>query len=345
MSRAHKKATIADVAKLCNVSTATVSRVLNSSGSTRESLRLQIEGAAKELGYVYPKKLAYKHDKTSVVLVLTPDLLNPYFTEIIKVIQDSVSREDLICFSIEARNIAHVSRTLNMVNAQLIRGLILFDGILTNQEVVALVNRSPFPIVIINQIIENTDVLCINIDYARATYQGTIHLLELGHQDFAFIGGRRGSDTGQEKIRGILNALGEKGLAIPDSNIMFGTATTDWGFQAALTLLRNNTGRVPTAIICSCDLIALGALHAIRSLQYSVPQSFSVLGFDDISMACHADPPLTTISPPKERIGKLAVSLITAHAAKPEPNVSNYIVFDSPLIVRSSTGRRNPASG
>ena len=337
--RAKKNATITDIARLSSVSTATVSRVLNNAGVTRDPVRLKVERAAKELGYVSPRKLNYKREKTSIVLVLAPDLLNPYFNEIIKHLQEAVAQNALECLSTEVRDIRSVLRLFDVMNKQLIRGVVLFGGILSNQEVVTLADRLPFPVVLINQIVEGSNVLCINIDYARATYLGTIHLLELGHRNFAFVGGRS-SDTGQEKIKGVQRALQEHGLSADDLHVMSGEPTTDWGFHATSTLLKTAGGTKPTGMICSCDLIALGTLHAIRSLNFSVPDDFSVMGFDDISMACHADPALTTISPPKDKISKLAASLIISPSTKPHQIISNYVMLESHLVVRSSTGKR-----
>jgi LacI family transcriptional regulator len=343
MSRTRKNATIADVASHSHVSTATVSRILNNSGPASEALRSRVESAARDLGYVSSRRVLHRGGSTLVVLIFTPDLLNPYFNEVIKVIEDSLPGESHKCITCSATALDHVTSAIDALSTTAIAGIICFGGVLSNAETLALGRRCRTPIVLIGQLMDNPAVRCINIDYALSMSQGVLHLLELGHREFAFIGGRHGSDTGGEKIRGIRETLATRGLSLPDSRMMFGGPTTDWGMQAVLTLLRGASGAaVPTGILCSCDLIALGALHAIRTLRYSVPDDFSVLGFDDIRMGCHSDPPLTTISPPKEKLGRLAASLVTEGAAH-QPAVSNYTVFDSSLIVRGSTGRANLA--
>ena len=91
------------------------------------------------------------------------------------------------------------------------------------------------------------------------------------------------------------------------------------------------------------DLVALGVLHALRSAQLSVPADLSVVGFDDIDMACHANPPLTTISPPKYDMGRRAVDLLLARDLQSSP-ITEYLMIESPLVVRESTGAC-PVSG
>ena len=124
-------------------------------------------------------------------------------------------------------------------------------------------------------------------------------------------------------------------------DVTSGELTTDWGFHATSTLLKTAGGTEAHGHeSVRATPTALGTLHAIRSLNFSVPDDFSVMGFDDISMACHADPVLTTISPPKDKISKLAASLIISPSTKPHQIISNYVMLESHLVVRSSTGKR-----
>ena len=148
-----------------------------------------------------------------------------------------------------------------------------------------------------------------------------------------------------EKARGVRQAMAQRGLGLRDEDLLAGDATVEWGFQAMSSLLGRPAAERPTAVIGSCDLIAFGVLHAVRSAQLSVPRDISVVGFDDIAMACHANPPLTTISPPKAGIGRLAVDLILRGAEEKPPAVSSFIMLESPLIVRESTARVADGNG
>jgi len=111
----------------------------------------------------------------------------------------------------------------------------------------------------------------------------------------------------------------------------------DGGFQAMSALLALPLENRPTAAIAYNDLMALGALHAVRSHHLHVPEDISVIGIDNIAMAAHSNPPLTTLSPPKHRIGRMAMQMlrrmIEGHALPGE----SYTMIECPLIVREST--------
>ena len=275
-----------------------------------------------------------------MVAVLTPDLLNPYFNEIIRGIEERAWTAGLVTSVMEVLpgpDACHA--TAEWVRAERVRGSVVFGGIFTNDELRGFAASRGAPLVAINQVTDDRDVLCINIDYAMAMQQVTTHLLELGHRRIVFVAGSGHSATSLEKERGIRQAMAQRGLELRDEDVLPGAATVEWGFQAMSSLLARPAAARPTAVIGACDLIALGVLHAVRCGQLSVPRDVSVVGFDDIAMACHANPPLTTISPPKPGMGRLAVDLIFRGADSRPPAVSSFIMLESPLVVRESTAR------
>ena len=115
-------------------------------------------------------------------------------------------------------------------------------------------------------------------------------------------------------------------------------STVEGGFQAMNILFSLPKERQPTAVIASSDQMALGAMHSIRSRGLSIPGDMTVVGFDDISMAAHANPPLTTISPPKFEIGERAMQLLLANPEGESSVRDEYLIMESPLIVRESSG-------
>jgi DNA-binding LacI/PurR family transcriptional regulator len=112
----------------------------------------------------------------------------------------------------------------------------------------------------------------------------------------------------------------------------------DGGFQAMSALLALPASERPTAVVAYNDLMALGALHAIRTHRLHVPDDISVIGIDDISMAAHTNPPLTTIAQPKYRMGRLAMQMLRRMIQGQPPPEEGYTLMESPLIVRESTG-------
>jgi DNA-binding LacI/PurR family transcriptional regulator len=330
--------TLEDVARLAGVSPASVSRVLNGVGPTSLALREAVRKAAEELGYV-PRR-SRPSGARPIAAVLTPDLLNPYFNEIIRGIEERAWTAGLVTSVMEVlagRDAGGAAA--EWLRSERVRGTVVFGGIFTNDELRAFAASRTDPLVAINQVIDDGEILCINIDYATAMHQATTHLLELGHRRIVFVAGSESSLTSQAKVRGIRQAMAQRGLELADQDILHGPGTVEWGFQAMSSLLARPPARRPTAVMGASDLIALGVLHAVRSGQLSVPRDVSVVGFDDIAMACHANPPLTTVSAPKPNMGRLAVDLILRGADAQPPALSSVIMLESPLIVRESTAR------
>ncbi|HUZ18078.1 MAG TPA: LacI family DNA-binding transcriptional regulator [Spirochaetia bacterium] len=329
-----------DVAHYAGVSPASVSRVLNRVEPTSARLREAVENAARELGYI-PKRATSRTTAKSIA-VLSPDLLNPYFNETAVGIEDRARDYGFVPFlanitraGLDPAGVVDWLRTIDP------KGCIVFGGVLSDEALIAFSLRTPFPVVAINQAVNHPGLKSITIDYAKATYTLSQHLFQLGHRDIVFLGGSQSAATSRGKIQGIENAARETGLDLGGDWIFPGAPTIEWGFQAMTALLSPVRARRPTAVVCSCDLVALGALHAVRSAGLSVPRDVSVVGFDDIDMACHANPPLTTISPPKYEMGAQAVELLVASRSDGDP-IKNYVMLESPLIVRESTAVCGP---
>jgi DNA-binding LacI/PurR family transcriptional regulator len=324
-----------DVARMAGVSPASVSRVLNGVSPTSERLRQRVDAAVKKAGYV-PRNLKLPGTGETLVVV-TSDLLNPYFNEIITGIEDRASTFGLTPFLVDLqRGHAPWESIRAAVSGLRPRGYIVLGGALEEASIAEFADQARAPVVVVNQAIRHASVRTINIDYVQATYAATVHLLKLGHRQIAFLGGNPSSPVSIEKVRGMEAAMTEANLTLPTKNIVFGIATVDWGFQAMNSLLEQPGESRPTAVLCACDLIALGVLHAVRSSEFSVPDDVSVVGFDDIDMACHANPPLTTIAPPKYAMGLRAAYLLVPHSGEVS-QITEYVMIESPLVVREST--------
>ncbi len=337
MSKLPAAPTLEEVARRAGVSPASVSRVLNNVGPTSAILRAAVQRAVEDVGYV-PRR-ARPAGARPVVAVLTPDLLNPYFNEVTRGIEERAWAAGLVTSIMEVLPGPKAAEAAaEWVRAEKVRGSVIFGGILSNDELRSLAVSRTGRLIAINQAVDDSRVLCINIDYVAATQQAANHLMELGHRRIAFVTSS-GTASSQEKARGVAQAMAQRSLCLRDEDILAGSATVEWGFQAMSSLLSRPAAERPTAVIGSCDLIAFGILHAVRTAQLSVPRDISVIGFDDIAMACHANPPLTTISPPKARMGRLAVDLVLRDATDKPPAVSTFIMLESPLVVRESTSR------
>jgi LacI family transcriptional regulator len=164
----------------------------------------------------------------------------------------------------------------------------------------------------------------------------TRHLLELGHQRIACIGGARGLVVNEQRIKGWRQAMQAAGLSdIASELLLYGDFTSQGGYLATLAMLNLNPR--PTAIFVCNDLMAIGALRAAHEASLRIPDALSIVGFDDIDLASFTSPPLSTVAQPTRRIGMLAVDLLLEliSGRRHEPR---QVLFQPELRVRSSSG-------
>ncbi len=333
-----KRPTLSDVAHHAQVSTATVSRMLSNTGPTSQDLRMRIEASVAALGYT-PRQ-AVKRPGEGTIALLVGDLLNPFFMEIAQGVQDEVNDCGL---TLTVYNMTdHPQRQdqlLRKLSKPPIEGIIL-TGLSPFHELLEWQERHKVPLVLLNRRVDQTGVYCIMVDFENAMYRATQHLLGLNHTRIGHLASPSTGEIAQARLRGIEAALAEAGLSLrPEWRPIVPPGTeVEGGVQAMRALLDLPADQRPTAVIAFNDIIALGALHAVRTYGLRVPQDISIVGTDDIALAAHAYPPLTTVGQPKYRMGKLAVQTLR-RMSEGRLGPGNYCtLLESPLIVRQSTG-------
>ena len=333
-----KRPTLADVARHAQVSTATVSRVLRNTGPVSQDLRQQVETSVAELGYT-PRRLVPDHADKGTIALLMGDLLNPYFLEIAQGVQEEVDNDDLILALYNVTD--HPQRQsvlLQKLNKSAVEGVIL-AGLSPFPALLAWQACHQVPLVLFNRRVSQPAVHCIVVDFENAMYRATQHLLGLNHTRIGHLASPSTGEIAQARQRGIEAALAEMDLALrPEWCPVVPPGTeVEGGFQAMRALLDLPGEQRPTAVIAFNDIIALGALHAVRAQGLRVPQDISIIGVDDIAIAAHAHPPLTTIGQPKYRMGKLAVQTLRRMGEGRANMGNNCTLLEIPLIVREST--------
>lgn len=331
----HDMPSLQDVARLAGVSTASVSRVLNNVRPTSERLRRVVEAAVRDLGY--EPRNSSQSIKLDYLGILTPDLLNPYFNEVIAGIEDRAASYQISCaiYNVQRKRFTwdSISKLFSAIPP---RGCIIFGNALDDEELIELSDKLRVNVVAVNHSIHHSSIKTVNIDYVKASYDAMSHLIQLKHKNIVFLGGNAGSHMNCEKVMGVAKAAGEAGVPWTDANVVYGEPTVEWGYRATKRLFSRPVEGRPTAVVCACDMIAIGVLHAVRSSGYSVPDDLSVVGFDDVDMACHTNPPLTTISVPKYEMGCTATDLILREEEN-HSRLNDYLMLESPLLVREST--------
>lgn len=333
-----KQPTLADVAKQAGVSTASVSRVIRNTDPVSQDLRERIEAAITELGYI-PRQTAADQFGQGTIALLIGDLLNPFFWEIAQGVQDEVDNQQM---TLTLYNLAdqpqRQTQLLKQLKKSQVDGVIL-TGLAPFPELLDWQEEHQIPVVLFNRHVSQPGMHCIMVDFENGMYRATQHLVALGHTRIGHLASPSTGEIAEARLRGIRAALEEAGLdlraewcpIVPPGREVGG------GFQAMRTLLELPEAERPTAVIAFNDIIAVGAMHAIHSCGLRVPKDISIIGVDDIALAGHSYPPLTTINQPKYHMGKLAVQTLRRMNAEHISMSNSYTLLETPLIVREST--------
>lgn len=343
MTNDTPRPSVLDVAEHAGVSPATVSRVLNNTTNVRESVRARVLESIVAVGYKVSTTRRASTTQKTVALLIT-DILNPFFPEIVRGVQDEARVDNtalLLCDS--AEDPQWEQKILTTLANQSVDGVIVCASRLATQDLIAFHDRYRTPMVVVNRRIGHPDIPCIVVDFASAAYVAGRHLVNLGHTRIAYLAGPSATEASQVRRMGLEQAMQEANLTLDPELCLPGFPNVEGGFQAASVLLSMPENERPTAIMCYNDIVAIGALQAIRAHNLRVPEDISVVGFDDIAMAAHTNPPLTTIDQPKHRLGKLAMRMVRQMLQGEAIQGKGYTLVESPLVVRESTGSREPS--
>jgi LacI family transcriptional regulator len=334
------KATLADVAQAAGVSSATASRLIHGTGPVSDGIRVRIESAIAALGYEPRKKTTTEEPDEGTIAVVAGDLLNPYFPEVIRGVQDEADNYGMI---LTLYNLTDHFQRQNLLIQKLSRqniGGIILMGTQPFPALVEWQQKQRIPMVLLNRRVSLPLVHCIMVDFENALYRATQHLVNLNHVRIGYLSSYSNSDISVARRRGIEQALKEAGLSLrPEYCISVPSGIeVDGGFQAMNNLLDRPEQERPTAILAFNDVVALGALRAVQMHGVCIPQDLSLIGVDDIFSSVYTNPPLTTIGQPKFRMGAMAVQRLRLMSQDTWLNDNNYTILESPLIVRESTG-------
>jgi DNA-binding LacI/PurR family transcriptional regulator len=296
---------ILQVAKRANVSTATVSRVINGLPGVREKTSARVRQAIAEMNYV-PNTNArnLRVGRTRLFGLIVSDINNPFFPELIDAFESLAAEQGIeVIFThtnYDPKRLHNCIRRMIERNVDAIAVMTSeVDEPSLKQAVVAGV-----PLVLMNQrelAGKYPDVL---VEYSAGFREALVHLLALGHQNIGFIAGPQTLNSARGRKDAFRAALKSHGLHVRPEWIAIGTMRVEGGRMAMETLL--STSPRPTAVITSNDLMAVGALQAAHAAHIRVPRDLSIIGFDDIPIACMVHPPLSTIRLPRSEVAARA---------------------------------------
>ncbi|MEW6719379.1 MAG: LacI family DNA-binding transcriptional regulator [Thermodesulfobacteriota bacterium] len=327
---------ITDVALKANVSIATVSRVVNNSAhKVHPATRDRVLRAVRELDF-HPNALAkgLPTRKTLTIGIIIPDISNPYYSEIVRGIQDVADKTG---YSVTLQNTdgkkEGIVRSIYLLREKSADGVIFSGGIISGFETLSILRELKERVVVIGR--HDVDFPAVTVDNIGGATQAAQHLIDLGHSAIGFIGGQDGSTTSLDRQTGYRNALAQNGLKIQENLIRLGSWDPRSGYIMSKSLLRGKER--PTAIVAANDQMAFGAVKAAKELGLSVPGDLAVTGFDDIPLSSYFDPPLTTVAIPIQEIGAAAMRMLVGRISGGK--FEKFKVFNTKLIVRGSTVR------
>lgn len=335
--KGRQQPTLLDVASHAKVSIASVSRVLNNVPPISTELRALVEASILAVGYKVKRQSS---SLQPTVVAVIGDANNTYFAEILSGIQDHARKQGfLVNVVVKEPDADFSSRFYRWIIRANPEGLILCGSYGISEEYLLRIRDfGNIPVVAINRALTEASLPTVRIDYERAMATVVRHVVKFRHRRIAFLNGPEEAYSSRAKRIGVENTLAELGLPLAAELHVERPATMEGGFEAMNAIFDLPPERRPTAVIASSDLMAFGAMHAIRIRGLSIPNDMTVVGFDDIAMAAHSDPPLTTIAPPKFEMGARAMKLALESRASPKGQYEEYLVMESPLIVRESSG-------
>lgn len=329
--------TIYEVARRAGVSTATVSRVLSQPAVVSPATRRRVLAAIDRLAYA-PNTAAknLRTLRTGKLLVTVPDISNPFFSLILRGIEDAAQREGYaVLLGDTQHDEAREEGYASMLKRKEADGLIFLGHRLPQAAATLVRAMAPRCAPVVNgcEFNPRLPVPSVHIDNAKAASEAMDHLFRLGHRRIGIVTGPLVSPLSRDRLRGAISRA-KKERAEGDLIIMNGDFSIESGAAAGERLLRRRER--PTAIFCFNDEMAMGVIQAARRRGLRLPDQLSVVGFDDIRFSSYMDPPLTTIAQPMRAIGegtvRLLIEILSGDVAAPES-----VTLPHTLTIRSST--------
>lgn len=338
------RARLKDVADLAGVSVKTVSNVVNGYVHVSAATRERVELAVKELRY-QPNLSArsLRSGRSGIIALALPELSASYFSEIAQRVVEAAERKGWTVL-VDATGGDHERERVvaSGIRAQLIDGLILSPLSLTSADLAQRVDSTPM--VLLGERLRREAADHVNIDNVAAAKEATAHLIGLGRRRIAALGAQQSvhSASARLRLKGYRKALEEAGLPYDPELVVSAPA---WhradGARAALSLA--GLAQPPDAIFCFNDMLALGALRALRDSGIGIPDQIAVVGFDDIDEGRYSSPSLTTIAPDKAQIATTAIDLLARRLEAKDDYPPVQVTTKYRLVVRESTAGVNPA--
>lgn len=332
------KVTVEEIAHLAGVSKATVSRVLNNKANgVGDETRLRVQEIIKNVNYDTNGSLSNRFEwKTKSIGLIIPDITNPFFSELVKAVENR-AREDDYTVTLSNTDFSEKNEAKCILNfvAKKVDGIILVSAGSTCKDEHHLPEKYNIPCVLLDRNLPEMNC-CASVfsDNEYAIFNSCELLIKNGSERIAFISGPGHFSTSKERMSGYVKALQQYGITYNQHYVKFGDYTVESGYNAVIELER--AGAKYSAILATNDMMALGAIKALKELSYKIPEEIEVIGFDNINFSQYCDPPLTTIQQPTIEMGRKATKILldVINGKHPEQKI---VRLQPKLLIRKTT--------
>ncbi len=341
---ARRQARSHDVAKLAGVSRTTVSFVLNNVPGVKisDETRQRVLDAARELNY-YPTAAARslasgKTQRVGLILGVGQERLaaDAFLPSFLQGVTASLHQRGYLLLLQMAEDVPSHEAYVRLIREQHVDGLIL-SGPSSNDPLLAQLADENFPLILHGKLSEY-DLPWVDVDNKAGAYQAVTHLIGLGHRRIGFVSNAPLSYSGaRDRFAGYLQALTEHDIKPDEELVRTGTFLPETGQAATEELLRLPDR--PQAVFAASDVVAIGVMHAIQSAGLQIPHDVAVVGFDDIFLAAHTQPPLTTVRVPAYGLGWTAAEVLVSLIEGEEEVAS--VTLETELVIRDSCGAKS----
>jgi LacI family transcriptional regulator len=329
---------ITEVARRAHVSTATVSRVVNGTAKVNPETAERVRAAVEALGY-YPNTnaRALGSGRSGLYGLIISDITNPYFPELVKAFEDIAvehGQEVLIA------NTNYDPKRMETCVIRMLQRKVDGVAIMTSEmeeRLIGTFSSRKIPMIFMDTTTAKRGVSVVRVDYAAGVLQAMQHLFALGHERISFISGPLGLASARLRADAFLECVQEHAPGTTP-HLEEGDHRVEGGHRAMQRILRSS--KMPTAVLASNDLTAIGAMGAIHEAGLRIPEDISVVGFDNIELSAYTQPALTTMHVPRRELAATAFrSLFRGRDDAENPRRKREHIIQPKLIIRKSTAQ------
>ena len=327
--------TIRDVAQRAGVSATTVSRVMSNAINIKPETRSKVMRAIKELNYTpnaLARSLRSRQSKTFGVMI--PDIVNPFFAELVKAIEASARRSGYNVILCNSENNREREITyLSLMREKQVDGLIITTAGDLVDAVKEFYEDSRTPVVFVDREVKGLEADIVVSDGRGGAMQAVGYLIAQGHSRIGCLRGPADLPTSKHRVAGFTAAMNEEGLDVVPEWVLDCDFSLESGFEAGRKIA--GMSRLPSAVFAVNDLAVIGFMQALESAGIRVPCDISIVGFDDVPLSRLVKPRLTTVAQPIRIMGETAVKLLLQRIMRRRKRAKN-VILPTNLIVRES---------